>query len=312
MFDWQSWVLAQTDSRKIGQVDTVQTLWGGYGELLRVYLEGGRSQSVILKVVAPPMNAAKNISDIRKRRSYEVEACWYAQHSLRCDKFCRVAQCLGNHTAGDKRFLLLEDLRDAGFYPVGEPSREQIASGLSWLAHFHALFLRTHLDGLWEQGCYWHLDTRQEEWTQMSDGALKRHAQDIDERLKKARFQTVVHGDAKHPNFCWHSDGRVAAVDFQYVGRGCGIRDTALFLSRCVPDEARPKAMEFWLEDYYEKLRSALERSQTRTDPEAVVTEWRELFSVAWTDYARFRHGWANTTYLSDYDRQQMEKALSK
>gem|GEM_PF-6732341 len=57
----------------------------------------------------------------------------------------------------------------------------------------------------------------------------------VDRLLGQARFQTLVHGDAKHDNFCLAARANgAAAVDFQYVGRGPGIKDVAYFLASCL------------------------------------------------------------------------------
>ena len=80
-------------------------------------------------------------------------------------------------------------------------------------------------------GTYWHLDTRPEEFEKIEHKQLKSKAHRIDEILKECEFQTIVHGDAKLANFCFSEHGEgVAAVDFQYVGRGCGMKDVTYFL----------------------------------------------------------------------------------
>jgi acetoin utilization deacetylase AcuC-like enzyme len=41
-------------------------------------------------------------------------------------------------------------------------------AALDWLAGLHAFFWEQQLpEGLWDQGCYWHLATRQEELQQI-------------------------------------------------------------------------------------------------------------------------------------------------
>ena len=86
------------------------------------------------------------------------------------------------------------------------------------------IFISRDISDLSERGTYWHLATRQEELQSMQNLKLKKHAHKIDDYLRNLKFQTLVHGDAKLPNFCFGEES-VAAVDFQYVGPGCGLAD---------------------------------------------------------------------------------------
>ena len=95
---------------------------------------------------------------------------------------------------------------------------------ITWLARFHMTFISRDINDLSERGTYWYLATRQEELQSMKHLKLKKSAQKIDDFLRSLKFQTLVHGDAKLPNFCFGDDS-VAAVDFQYVGPGCGLAD---------------------------------------------------------------------------------------
>lgn len=271
------WVTRRTGP--IQSVERIQELWGGCGQLLRLTLKD--RPSVILKQIEPP--AGRSAGDRRKRRSYEVEWCWYRDYAPRSQ--ARVAVCLG----AEAPFLLLEDLANAGY----ERRRPDIRQGLRWLAHFHRTFLDERPKGLWEQGTYWHLETREDEYRRMPSGPLKAAAHELHRRLKGARFQTIVHGDAKPSNFLWGRDD-AAAVDFQYVGRGCGIRDVAYFLDCCSAHEPH------WLDFYFETLQG----------PPGLEEEWRNLFPVAWSDYARFYQGWAGVTKLDAYTQRQLELAL--
>src|SRR5690606_8619427 len=82
---------------------------------------------------------------------------------------------------------------------------------VKWLAQFHAHFINSSAEGLWQTGSYWHLDTRPDEWNVMKDSPLKERARDLDEALSSARYQTIIHGDAKVANFCFGNKGTVAA-----------------------------------------------------------------------------------------------------
>lgn len=288
------WVLDQTGAPVLSS-QLLQDLWGGYGELRRLQLQG--RPSVILKQVMQP--ACDSVSDRRKRQSYQVEQTWYQGPAAQCR--ARLAACYATATVGDIKLLLLEDLANAGYQPGRPP---QIKAGLRWLARFHAGYLGARPVGLWEQGSYWHLDTRQEEFQRMPAGPLKDAAHQIDRVLKNARFQTLLHGDSKPANFLWKNAEEAAAVDFQYVGVGCGIRDVAYFLDCCLSyTNSEEKAPE-WLDFYFGELKQ-------QTDlPDGLESEWRRLYPVAWSDYARFMQGWGKPGALDRYTQQQLELTL--
>ncbi len=277
------WILGLAGGKRVLSCERLQTLWGGCGELLRVHLEG--APSVILKRIVPPVGGS--FSDERKRRSYEVERAWYQGPSRRSQ--ARLAACLGVNGS----LLLLEDLRNAGF----QQGRPALEAGLRWLAAFHLSFLDDVPAGLWEQGTYWHLATRPDEWQRMPSGPLKELASAVDRKLRATRHVTVVHGDAKPANFLWSREG-AAAVDFQYVGAGCGMRDVSYLLDCCV-GEGLELELERWLDFYF----AALGRPDVEQD-------WRPLFPFAWCDFCRFEQGWRGPSPLGPFSQRMLRSVL--
>lgn len=266
--------------------DLIQELWSGYGELVRYTLVGAEWPSVIVKHVTP--GAGSGRSHDRKLRSYDVEQTWYRDWSARCNSACRVARCIHVERHKGEWLFLLEDLDEAGFdRRLSSPRGHVLDSCLRWLAAFHATFMGERARGLWKVGTYWHLKTRPDEHRSMARGPLRDAAAAIDERLSKARFLTIVHGDAKPANFCFSRDGRkVAAVDFQYVGGGCGMKDVAYLLA----GESQ-STVKRGLDVYFKVIRKSLD--STRHNADAIETEWRELYPWAWADLQRFLTGWA-------------------
>lgn len=109
---------------------------------------------------------------------------------------------------------------------------------LKWLANFHATFINEELAGLWQTDTYWHLATRPDELAVTDNPALKQAAVAIDAKLNSCRYKTFVHSDAKVANFCFSTDSKmVAAVDFQYVGGGCGMKDVICLLGSCLDED---------------------------------------------------------------------------
>ncbi|BDY05003.1 aminoglycoside phosphotransferase family protein [Ferrimonas sp. YFM] len=303
-------LLALTGAKRIVELELIQPLWNQYGGLYRAHLEDDRC--VIAKWVVPPVGQ-DGLGHKRKLRSYEVELNWYRHYAGHCGDACRVPAYLGEMSLEQGTLMVLEDLAIAGFSPLsqdqGDPALEAM---ILWLADFHARFMGTSPQGLWEQGCYWHLATRPDEWTAMEPGRLKQAAEAIDARLQSARYQTLVHGDAKVANFLSHRDGRVAAVDFQYVGAGAGVRDLAYLLGSVLEDDAlQARAFEL-LAHYCQALGHRLtERGWTTTEVDKVLAEQQALFPFAWADFERFLQGWRPGHWkLGRFSRGMTRRAL--
>ncbi len=316
--DFPAIIRQATGATDIELIEVIQELWSGYGVILRYRLTGSERGRVVVKHVRfpdrvhHPRGWNTDRSHRRKLRSYEVEMAWYARWSARCGAGCPVPHCLALETRGDETLMVLEDLDGAGFPQRREAVGEtELSACLSWLANFHATFLGCEPDGLWEQGTYWHLETRPDELEALTDLPLKGAASSIDRLLRGSPYQTLVHGDAKLENFCFSPDGKqVAAVDFQYVGGGCGMKDVAYFIGSCLAEEECER-LESWLLDcYFASFRQALARLQPAVDAEAVEENWRELFPVAWTDFHRFLKGWSPGHWKLNAYSERMARAV--
>ncbi|MCR9245878.1 MAG: ecdysteroid 22-kinase family protein [bacterium] len=307
---------------RITGVETVQELWSGYGSILRVRLADGPVASVICKRVSPPRSVehprgwAGRASDERKRRSYDVERCFYSDwvgDGAAAAGF-RTAKCHAAEATADGWRFLLEDLDASGYAGRFQRlDRAALERCLGWLAAFHARYLGVEPDGLWSTGTYWHLATRSAEFDALRDPELRAAAPRLDALLNGCRYQTLVHGDAKVANFCFAADD-VAAVDFQYVGGGCGIKDVVYFLSSCLDDVECEAQAAGHLDSYFAALRTALSArvgTPGPVDADAVEAEWRALYPAAWADFHRFLQGWAPDHWkIHDYTREMTRLAL--
>lgn len=309
----------------VGSHEPIQTLWSGYGELFRLRLEGERApDSIIVKHVTAPVDRQHPrgwggaVGHRRKLRSYANEHAFYTRYAARCDEGCRVPRWLGGHADAAGWLFLLEDLDAAGF-PRHRRDRERgplperaIDACLRWLARFHATFVGVEPAGLWPVGTYWHLATRPDELAAMRCGPLRRAAAAIDDHLNTARFQTFVHGDAKLANFCFSTHDDAAAVDFQYVGGGVGMKDVVYFLGSVLDGEGLSRHESRWIDRYFHHLSHALPVRAPDVDATALEAEWRALHPMAHADFERFLDGWAPTHRKRNaYTKKVVERALA-
>lgn len=325
-------VTSALNAKAIVHTELIQPLWSGYGELFRAGLSGSDQPSVIVKHIKLPQPASHprgwtgEFSHQRKLQSYKVEVNWYRHYAnvlypagSDADRACPMPKCLHVEQSSDDILLVLEDLATLGFDGIVEqPSLAEIRLCLKWLAHFHAHHMQSPPDKLWDCGTYWHLDTRPEEWTAMPESELKQTASALDALLKQCPFQTLVHGDAKLANFVFSGDSkRVAAVDFQYVGQGCGMKDVMMLLSSTVPAEQCESLCPELLNDYFRYLEQAIAKRNAASSEAAIVFEdleqaWRPLYSVAWADFQRFLIGWSPGHWkIHSYSEAQTRQALS-
>lgn len=322
-----------TGAQSVELGDVIQSLWSGYGVIQRAGLQfverqpGDRSVPVVIKHIdisrarANPRGWASDISHQRKVRSYQVEKTFYEEFSGQCKQRCQVPRFLAaDEIEGEGGWVIvMTDLNFQGFDGrKSHVSQQDVHACLAWLANFHATFMGNTATGLWPAGTYWHLETRPDELDAMPDGPLKNSAAMIDRRLNEAMYQSLVHGDAKVANFCFSESepDLVAAVDFQYVGRGCGMKDVAYFISSCLSEEAAARQQESLLGFYFEQLQVALsDRNTAMNFPDlefqALESEWRGLYPYAWADFCRFLAGWSPGHWkLNSYSDQITQAVL--
>lgn len=314
-YDYQS-LIETLGFKCLDSYEVLQTLWGGYGELVRLFVD---DTSVVVKHIQlpkpehHPRGWNSDLSHQRKLRSYEVELNWYlnaANHSV-----AKVPQAIHVERKENALLIVMQDLQSLGYSEVVKSAeRTHLRACLAWFAQFHAQHIGHQGEGLWEQGTYWHLDTRPDELAALSDERLKSYAHNIDGVLSQAPYQTLVHGDGKLANFCFTADGaKAAAVDFQYIGRGCAMKDIVLFMSSAVePDQCTE--MESWLlDEYFMCLKVALAKHQPELNFEDVEYAWRPLFAIAWADFQRFVKGWSPDHWkINPYTEQLTQNALEQ
>jgi len=297
--NFKNHLLKVTNSSACKEIEVIQSLWSGYGKISRYQLVDSSLNTVVVKCIALNQSSAHprgwntNYSHNRKVKSYKVETHWYENCNQLCTNDCRVPKFIGSFSEGEDQWIILEDLN------VNFPLRKhqmifsEVKVCLKWLANFHMTFLNQKPTGLWEIGTYWNLETRPEEFEKLEHRELKSKAHLIDELLNKCKYQTIVHGDAKLANFCFSENGKnIAAVDFQYVGGGCGMKDVAYFLGSCLSSSECELYEDELLDFYFSELQKVFESATFNIDFNELEDEWRKMYPVACTDFTRFLLGW--------------------
>mmetsp|Transcript_202 Transcript_202/g.351 ORF Transcript_202/g.351 Transcript_202/m.351 type:complete len:350 (+) Transcript_202:213-1262(+) len=274
------------------EVKSVCRLWAGMGYIYDVSIRGGFH--IIVKHIVPPPEQSRSFGDVRKARSYEVEANFYRHVAPILIAENNLSIPVPYHVENDSDTSITICMSRLDGSPGYLSDDDQIQTALKWMATLHAANWGkadqlVEEKGLQPIGSYWHLDTRPSEHDSMPrrgwEGRLKRAARAIDERLKRDPMQTVIHGDLKDANMLF-SNNSVGIYDFQYCGRAPPTVDLAYFFCVVVGD-----ADDAYLEFYHKQLSTLL---GTRSCNPPTIEHLKESLAIAFCDFQRFMSGWGN------------------
>ncbi|KJX99936.1 phosphotransferase enzyme family protein [Zymoseptoria brevis] len=257
-------------------------------------------KTLILKSITPPpvKGSSPSESHLRKLISYEVEQHFYTKLVPLLAESTPVARCVASAAPSDSTSkqnitTILTDLSEA--FPIAaeeqrsELSTSQVHAALDWLANFHGFWSTRNADlrsnrlrlppreeqadgtsmkspGVWLNGGYTYLATRQSEYNALQDDAdspwrealcsplpdplsRKSIAELVAAIIAASRssgianptspYETLLHGDVKSANLFTTADpsssASAAFFDFQYVGLGLGVCDLAKLFTCSVP-----------------------------------------------------------------------------
>jgi len=137
---------------ELQSLQTIQSLWAGYGEICRVFANPIGSpdltKSYVLKLVNPPPTKASDEGHTRKILSYQIEQYFYSHLAPQMPATLPVAECVAsinkhNTDGTSMTAMLLSDLKQQ--YPVaGEKcdvlTTTQAYAALDWLSGFHGFW----------------------------------------------------------------------------------------------------------------------------------------------------------------------------
>lgn len=224
-----------------------------------------------------------------------------------------VPKLLAQYITDTEICLAMEDLKESGYINETVNGNIQLLKPcVKWLANFHATYINLQDSKIAQQGSYWYLDTRPEEFENMPDSLLKQSAKSLDKALRQAQFKTLLHGDAKLGNFCFDKEYQhCAAIDFQYSGLGVGVKDVVYLLGSALDENELFSHADSVIDLYFGELKSAM---STQFKPDFInnlISEWRTLIPICWADFERFLLGWApGHTKLNAYSKIQTERAI--
>lgn len=284
--------------------EVLQPLWADYGSISRLAISPQSTspapKSLILKSITPPpvKGSSPSESHLRKLISYEVEQYFYTKLVPHLPASTPVAQCVASSASTENLdpgiTTILTDLRED--FPIAaeeqrsELSTSQVHAALDWLANFHGFWWARNTElrsparlrlppleeqavesstgpvGVWLNGGYTYLATRQSEYKSLQDSTNSPWRQLLCSSLSNAPnngslaeliaailapassntttptspYETLLHGDVKSANLFTtesaSSSSLAAFFDFQYVGLGLGVCDLAKLFTCSVPE----------------------------------------------------------------------------
>lgn len=126
--------------------------------------------------------------------------------------------------------------------------------------------------------------------------------------------QTLTHGDFKSANLLWNKEGRCCAYDFQYTGRGFGVRDVVYMLSSSVDIDVLEAdgGEQQLLKHYHSALLQQLSHNGKADAGQRYSYEVMfAQYELCLLDYTRFMAGWGfwgNGEWAGDRTREVLKR----
>ncbi|MEG3757740.1 kinase [Pseudoalteromonas carrageenovora] len=309
--------LLQSRFKHIEVGDTLTSLWSGCGSIVECMLD---DESCVVKAIKIPRYIhhpkikQSEFALKRKQYSYSVEYNFYKRYSPFLPSTAKSIECISAINNVDEYALVFKNFTQNGFAQAGS---QHVQAILKWLANFHAFNLNKPANGLWQQGNYWHLSTRPDEFNKLNEhddkkSDIKSAAHKIDKILQTSHYKTLIHGDAKLANFAANEQSEILGYDFQYVGAGAGIIDVMYFMTSCFNDEQLHDSADEYLAYYFTHLKSALTIYQPAINADDVTAQWQKLWPLAWADFYRFLAGWSpEHLKINSYMLKQVNTSLA-
>jgi len=322
-----------------------------------------QSTLMIMKYISPPApnrNRPQNEGHLRKILSYQIEQYFYTHLAPQMPSNIAVASCLfsiDDKSCSNATAMIMTDLSQN--FPVpgekcGLLNKTQVYAAIDWLATFHGFWWSkahsfdrsklcrpplehfeqtksTKMDGgVWLNGGYTYLATRQDEYHGLSTSNSEWHAPlctplirfegqptvaEIVARFLApsvnnsnggpiSKYETLIHGDVKSENLFTTAHGdAVAFFDFQYVGLGLGVCDLAKLFTCSLPKQML-SADEYEIKmgsNEKQLLRYYLNKLEQVSEREYEWTVFLRHWEIALVDWLRFQASWGfwgNTEWL--------------
>lgn len=300
-------------------------LWAGMGKIYKIDVQTKNGAiALVLKHICFPTDEVLSIGDARKVASYYCEAAFYECFSAKI-----------NETAGYSMvpalFHLDRSRRSAGelsicmeMLPGLSPVNFSLAEAEETVRAIAVLHSRWYGNtlcddairrGVQQQGGYWYLDTRPDEWRSMPEhgweGRLRKAAAAIDERLKLDSHQCLIHGDLKGSNMAIVVDDcnkmQISFCDFQYFGKSAAMKDIAYFFAVNLDASLLQQQQAPLLAIYHRTLCINLPSSVEPPLLDALAVS----LELAYADICRWMAGWGYwgcVRYLQDRTRRLLDR----
>jgi hypothetical protein len=306
--------LNSSENVSLSKESTIASLWAGYGKVTSLKVMTPSSTiPLIVKRVKPRNVQCTSVSNVRKIRSYHNEAQFYRNLAPILNRLtdekkiqCHVPKAYEIEDDDTSFTFLLSDLSET-FRCRSLSEKQENEQAIKFLAAFHATFYKYDIpESMWQDGGYWHLQTRWDEWESISEPIFKASAKAIDEFMRQdTYFHTLVHGDFKEANILF-GDSVCGVVDYQYAGLGYGAKDLVMWIvssldSRTLDQLGEEEILRLYTESLKRNLITIGRLSHDEIEKITCIHNITKQYELAIVDYVRFMCGWGFWGSNSDY-----------